>query len=59
MCAVLTFLFPIIAEHSKALPFVFFAAMMALQFVVVWLCFPETKGLSLEEMDQRVGVQRA
>jgi sugar porter (SP) family MFS transporter len=59
MCAVLTFLFPIIAEHSKALPFVFFAAMMALQFVVVWLFFPETKGVSLEEMDQRIGVQRA
>jgi sugar porter (SP) family MFS transporter len=58
MCAVLTFLFPIIAEHSQALPFVFFAAMMALQFVVVWLFFPETKGVSLEEMDQRIGVQR-
>jgi sugar porter (SP) family MFS transporter len=59
MCAVLTFLFPIIAEQSKALPFVFFAAMMALQFVVVWLYFPETKGVSLEEMDQRISVQRA
>jgi sugar porter (SP) family MFS transporter len=58
MCAVLTFLFPIIAEHSKALPFVFFAAMMALQFVVVWFFFPETKGVPLEQMNQRIRVER-
>jgi sugar porter (SP) family MFS transporter len=57
MCAVLTFLFPIVAQHSKALPFAFFAAMMALQFVVVWLFFPETKGVSLEEMERRVSTR--
>lgn len=55
MCAVLTFLFPIIAQHSQALPFVFFAVMMALQFVTVWWFFPETKGVSLEQMDATVG----
>jgi hypothetical protein len=55
---VITFLFPVIAEHSKATPFVFFALMMALQFVVVLLFFPETKGVLLEEMDRRISGDR-
>ena len=59
MCAVLTFLFPIVAQHSRALPFVFFAAMMALQFIVVWMFFPETKGVSLEAMGSRVKSSRS
>jgi sugar porter (SP) family MFS transporter len=60
MCAIITFLFPVIAQHSKALPFVFFALMMALQFFVVLLFFPETKGVSLEKMHERIGApQRA
>ena len=54
MCAILTFLFPVVAQHSKALPFVFFALMMAVQFVVVLLFFPETKGVSLERMEDAV-----
>ena len=58
MCAVITFLFPVIAEHSKATPFVFFALMMALQFVVVLLFFPETKGVSLEEMDRKISADQ-
>lgn len=57
MCAIITFLFPVIAQHSKALPFVFFALMMALQFVVVLLFFPETKGVSLERMSERIGAR--
>ena len=59
MCAVLTFLFPIVAQHSKALPFMFFAAMMALQFIVVWMFFPETKGVTLEAMGNRVKAVRS
>lgn len=57
MCALLTFLFPVVAQHSKALPFAFFAAMMALQFVVVLLFFPETKGVSLEDMERRIATR--
>ncbi|MFL6620557.1 MAG: sugar porter family MFS transporter [Povalibacter sp.] len=52
MNALIAFAFPLIAAHSKALPFVFFAAMMLLQFVVVLWFFPETKGVPLEEVDQ-------
>lgn len=55
MCAIITFLFPVIAQHSTALPFVFFALMMTLQFFVVLLFFPETKGVALEKMSERIG----
>jgi SP family arabinose:H+ symporter-like MFS transporter len=54
MCAILTFLFPVVAQHSRALPFAFFALMMVLQFFVVLLFFPETKGVSLEKMEETI-----
>ena len=38
-------------------PFVFFAAMMALMFFVVLFTFPETKGVTLEEMQHRLGIE--
>jgi hypothetical protein len=47
--------FPVVAGASAAYAFAFFAAMMAAQFVLVLLFFPETKGLSLEELQQRLG----
>jgi hypothetical protein len=34
----------------------FFAAMTALQFVVVLTVYPETKGIALEEMDKRLAM---
>ncbi len=54
--AVIANLFPLIAVYSKALPFWFFAAMMAVQFVVVLLVYPETKGQTLEGMSQHLGL---
>ncbi len=48
--AVIAGLFPLVAATTKALPFVFFAACMALQVCVVWAFFPETKGVALEAM---------
>jgi MFS transporter, SP family, arabinose:H+ symporter len=54
MNAVIAALFPIIAAHSKATPFVFFAAMMVLQFVLVLAFFPETKGKSLEQIQAQL-----
>ena len=35
-------------------PFVFFAAMTALQFLVVLFVYPETKGQTLEELQRRL-----
>lgn len=52
MNAVISGVFPVMAARSGAIPFVFFAAMMALQFVVVLKMYPETKGVSLEEMER-------
>ena len=49
-------LFPIMATSSGAYPFVFFAAMMVVQFFVVLFVYPETKGYTLEEMQRRLGI---
>jgi len=54
MNALISFLFPIVAAHSKAAPFGFFSAMMVLQFLVVLFLYPETKGISLEEMEKKL-----
>jgi len=51
--AAISWSFPIVAATSRGVPFIFFAAMMALQFVVVLLFYPETKNISLEEMQKR------
>ena len=56
MNALISWTFPIIASHSRGAPFVFFSAMMLLQFFVVLVSYPETKGLSLEEMQRKFGI---
>jgi MFS transporter, SP family, arabinose:H+ symporter len=48
--------FPYIAAKSQATPFAFFATMMLLQFVVVWIVYPETKGSSLEAIQRSFGI---
>jgi sugar porter (SP) family MFS transporter len=55
--AVVSWSFPIISEFSGASAFAFFAAMMVLQFVLVWMFLPETKGISLEEIQHRLGIE--
>jgi MFS transporter, SP family, arabinose:H+ symporter len=54
MNALISAVFPVLAASSGAVPFVFFACMMAAQFVVVWLWYPETKGISLEALEKRL-----
>ena len=54
MNAVIATLFPLVAATSKGAQFVFFAAMMAVQFVVVLLYFPETKQVALEDMQAAI-----
>jgi sugar porter (SP) family MFS transporter len=54
MNAAISFAFPILAARSRPIPFVFFSAMMVVQFLVVLLVYPETKGFSLEEMQRRL-----
>jgi len=56
MNALISLLFPIVGASSGGYPFVFFSLMMVLQFVVVWAFYPETKGISLEEMQKKLGI---
>jgi sugar porter (SP) family MFS transporter len=57
MNALISALFPVVAKTSGAYPFVFFAAMMVIQFLVVMFFYPETKGFTLEEMQHRLGIE--
>jgi len=59
MNALISGIFPLMAAASGAYPFVFFSLMMVLQFFVVLFVYPETKGLSLEEMQRKLGLERA
>jgi SP family arabinose:H+ symporter-like MFS transporter len=56
MNAVISWVFPIIAARSRAVPFVFFSAMMVAQFFVVLTMYPETKGVSLEQMQKKLAI---
>lgn len=56
MNAAISLVFPLMAASSGAYPFVFFAVMMVVQFFVVLFVYPETKGLSLEEMQKKLGI---
>jgi len=55
--AIITYTFPMIAHCTKTIPFIFFAAMMLLQFILVWRIFPETKGVSLEQIQKKLGIE--
>jgi SP family arabinose:H+ symporter-like MFS transporter len=57
MNAIIAYTFPQLAKSSGAYPFMFFAAMMVIQFFVVLFFYPETKGVSLEQMQQRLGIE--
>jgi SP family arabinose:H+ symporter-like MFS transporter len=54
MNALISGIFPLMAASSGAYPFVFFSAMMVLQFFVVLFVYPETKGFTLEEMQKEL-----
>ncbi len=50
----ISLVFPALAAKSGAYPFIFFGSMMALQFFLVLFLYPETKNISLEEMQHRL-----
>ena len=56
MNALISGIFPLLAASSGGYPFVFFALMMVLQFFVVLFVYPETKGVSLEEMQKKLKI---
>ena len=57
MNALISLVFPIMAKSSGGAPFAFFAAMMALQFIIVLTFYPETKGISLEKLQHQLGIE--
>jgi sugar porter (SP) family MFS transporter len=56
MAALVSWTFPVIAARSPGHAFAFFSFMMVLQFFFAWKILPETKGLSLEELEYKLGV---
>jgi MFS transporter, SP family, arabinose:H+ symporter len=56
MNAAISAIFPVLAASSGGIPFLFFGAMMVVQFFVVLMTYPETKGYSLEEMQKKLGI---
>jgi sugar porter (SP) family MFS transporter len=56
MNALISWIFPVLAATSGGVPFMFFSGMMVLQFFVVLMAYPETKGVSLEAMQKKLGI---
>jgi sugar porter (SP) family MFS transporter len=57
MAAIITLVTPsVLSAFTGAQIFAFFAGMMVLQLLFVWLVMPETKGLTLEEMEVKLGM---
>jgi len=55
--ALIAYYFPQVAKGSGGAPFLLFGAMMLVQFVVVLLFYPETKGVSLEQLQHKLGIE--
>jgi len=56
MNAAISWTFPVVSASSGSLPFLYFSVAMIVQFFVVLSFFPETKGLSLEKMQAKLGI---
>jgi sugar porter (SP) family MFS transporter len=52
--AVISLVFPLLAQKSGSLPFFFFAAMMLIDFFLVLFYYPETARVSLENMQHTI-----
>jgi len=62
MAMIISWSFPVFAKNAgqphAGAPFMFFALMMAVQIVVVWFFYPETKRIPLEDMEQKIEQSR-
>jgi sugar porter (SP) family MFS transporter len=57
MAAAISWTFPMIAAKSGGHTFAFYAAMMVLQLLWVLFVMPETKGVPLEEIQRKMGIE--
>lgn len=54
--AIISLIFPVMAGASGAYPFIFFAVMMVIDFFLILRYYPETKGVSLEQIQHSFGI---
>lgn len=54
--AAISLVFPLMAMSSGAYPFIFFAAMMVIDFFLVLFYYPETSNISLEHLQTNLGI---
>jgi sugar porter (SP) family MFS transporter len=52
--AIISYAFPVMSRTSRSLPFYFFAAMMAVDLILVTRFYPETSNVSLEDMQHHL-----
>ena len=57
MNTVIAYIFLQVARYSWGAPFLLFGVMMVVQFIVVLLFYPETKGVSLEQLQHKLGIE--
>lgn len=57
MAAGISWTFPMFAEKSGGHIFAFYALCMVGQLIWVWLAMPETKGISLEQIQKKLGIE--
>jgi len=57
MAALISWTFPIIASVSGGHTFAFYSSMMVLQLLWVLLFMPETKGIPLEQIQKKLGIE--
>jgi len=60
MAAIISWTFPVIVEGSRSggyYSFLFYSIMMLLHLLFVWRFLPETKGKTLEEIQQQLGIK--
>lgn len=57
MDAVICWTFPVIAASSGGNTFAFYGVMMVLQLLWVLWIMPETKGVPLEEIQRKLGIE--
>ena len=54
--AIISLVFPLLAKHSGAAPFFFFAAMMVVDLILVFTYYPETARITLESMQDAISI---
>jgi len=57
MAALITWTFPLIASSSGGHAFAFYAVMMFLQLLWALFLMPETKGVPLEAIQRKLGIE--